>query len=130
MIHNADAHSKNYSLLVGEDGSRRMAPLYDLLAVSVYGGRYGRKLAMKYGGEYRPRYIRGRHLDALADDLGVARRTVRVRAVDMTERVAGARAPARASLPERWQQAEVIDRIEDLIEDSAGRLRAVAAERD
>lgn len=130
LIHNADAHSKNYSLLIGEDGSRRLAPLYDLLAVSVYGGRYGRKLAMKYGGEYRPRYVRGRHLDALADDLGVARRTVRRRAGDMTERVVNARVPARAALPERWQQAEVVDRIDGLIDDSTERLRAVAAERD
>ena len=53
MIGNADAHSKNYSLLLEGDETPRLAPLYDLLSTRVYGRRFGRKMAMKYGGEYR-----------------------------------------------------------------------------
>ena len=54
VIGNADAHSKNYSLLLEGPGGTRLAPLYDLISTRAYGRRYGRKMGMKYGGEYRP----------------------------------------------------------------------------
>jgi serine/threonine-protein kinase HipA len=72
LIGNADAHARNYSLLLEGSETPRLAPLYDLLSTRVYGWRFGRKMAMKYGGEYRPERIRGRHLDRLAADLGIA----------------------------------------------------------
>lgn len=40
-------------------------------------------MAMKYGGEYRPDRIRRRHLVRLAEDLGVSKSTVAVRANDL-----------------------------------------------
>jgi serine/threonine-protein kinase HipA len=128
LIRNSDAHSKNYSLLLEGGGSRRLAPLYDLLSASVYGGRYGRKMAMKYGGEYRPQYIRGRHLDGLASDLEIAPRAVRSRAVDLSGRVLDALPRARGRVPEKWQEARLIDEIEVVISESVERLRRAAAE--
>lgn len=128
LIRNADAHSKNYSLLLDGDGTPGMAPLYDLLCVSVYGGRYGRKMAMKYGGEYRPRYICGRHLDGLAHDLGVPARTVRTRAAGLVERTLAGRSAAREELPPPWQETPLLDEIDAIIEDSAERLTSAAAE--
>lgn len=128
LIRNSDAHSKNYSLLLDGSGAPRLAPLYDLLSASVYGGRYGRKMAMKYGGEYRPRYIRGRHLDRLAGDLEVSARLVRSRAIDLAERAVAARDGARSQLPEEWQERPLLDEILATVGDAAEGLRRAAAE--
>jgi serine/threonine-protein kinase HipA len=129
LIGNTDAHGKNYSLLLEEDGGRRLAPLYDLLTARPY-WPFERKMAMKYGGEYRADRIRGRHLDRLADDLGIARRTVRGRVVELGERVLAAREAARERVPAPWGEAELIDRAEAFTAEVAADLRKAAAEAD
>ncbi|HKI66605.1 MAG TPA: type II toxin-antitoxin system HipA family toxin [Solirubrobacterales bacterium] len=128
LIRNSDAHSKNYSLLLDGSDAPRLAPLYDLLSASVYGGGYGRKMAMKYGGEYRPRYVRGRHLDQMAGDLEVSARLVRSHAADLAERVVSARAGARAQLPGYWQDRPLLDEIDATVADAADALNKAAAE--
>lgn len=128
LIRNPDAHSKNYSLLLDGNGAPRLAPLYDLLSASVYGGRYGRKMAMKYGGEYRVRYIRGRHIDRLSRDLEISTRAVRTRVGQLCERVLDARADARHSLPVAWQDARLLDEIDATLEGAATDLRSAVAE--
>lgn len=128
LIGNADAHSKNYSLLLEGDGAPRMAPLYDLLSTRAYGRRLGRKMAMKYGGEYRPERIRGRHLDRVGDDLGIAPRRVRIRALDLIERVAARREAVRREMPEGWAEAPILDAAEETIAEMSDLLRRGARE--
>ncbi|HWI96547.1 MAG TPA: type II toxin-antitoxin system HipA family toxin [Solirubrobacterales bacterium] len=128
LIGNADAHSKNYSLLLEGEGSPRMAPLYDLLSTRVYGHRFGRKMAMKYGGEYRYDRIRGRHLDRLAKELGVSAGLTRHRVADLSSRIIVSREPARRRLPKARQDAEVIGGIEGVIEDAVQRLATAITE--
>lgn len=55
LIGGTDAHAKNYSVLIGGDGTVRLAPLYDVASIFAYPGIDPRraKLAMKIGGEYR-----------------------------------------------------------------------------
>jgi serine/threonine-protein kinase HipA len=126
LIGNTDAHGKNYSLLL-EDGGRRLAPLYDLLSARPY-WPFQRKMAMKYGGEYRADRIRGRHLDRLAADLGIAGRAVRIRVRSVCERVLDASAAARERIPAPWGDAELIDRAEAFTADVADDLRKAAAQ--
>lgn len=128
LIGNADAHSKNYSLLLEGPEAPRLAPLYDLLSTRVYGRRFGRKMAMKYGGEYRPDRIRGRHLDRLADDLEIADRRVRAHADVIPRAVLGSRAAARESLPAPWRDDPIIDAIDETIVEFAELLRRAAGE--
>jgi serine/threonine-protein kinase HipA len=128
LVGNADAHAKNYSLLLEGEGSPRLAPLYDLISTRVYGRRFGRKMAMKYGGEYRSDRIRGRHLGRLANELGISESMVRTRVRELAGRVEESIADARSLLPEAWQGAEVIDGIEGVIDDSVERLTRAAAE--
>lgn len=128
LIGNADAHSKNYSLLLEGDGAPRLAPLYDLLSTRVYGRRFGRKMAMKYGGEYRFDRIRGRHLDRLARDLGMSTGLLRQRVGELSTRAQAALAPARERLPEGWRDAPILAAIDEVVDDAADRLRAAAAE--
>jgi len=113
-IANYDAHSKNYSLLLDGPGSIRLAPLYDLISTVVFQGT-DRKLAMRYGGENRPEYLRGRHLDRLARDLGVKPALVRRRAIAMRERTEAAVEGARRSLPAEFQDRPMLDKVIEVL---------------
>jgi serine/threonine-protein kinase HipA len=113
-IANYDAHSKNYSLLLDGPGSIRLAPLYDLISTAVFQGT-DRKLAMRYGGENRPAYLRGRHLDRLARDMGVKPALVRRRAIAMCERTKAAAEEARRSLPAEFQDRPILDRVIEVL---------------
>lgn len=128
LIGNADAHSKNYSLLLEGPGAPRLAPLYDLLSTRVYGRRFGRKMGMKYGGEYRPERVRGRHLDRLGDDLGIAPRRVRRHASEIAERAVDLREAARESLPSTWRDDPILDAIDEIVAEFAEVLRRAVAE--
>jgi serine/threonine-protein kinase HipA len=129
-IGNADAHSKNYSLLLEGPGAPVMAPLYDLLSTRAYGRRLGRKMGMRYGGEYRPERIRGRHLDRLGEDLGIAGRRVRVQALEMAEKVGGLREATRSQLPPAWQDDPILDAVDGTVEELADVLQRAARESD
>jgi serine/threonine-protein kinase HipA len=128
LIGNADAHSKNYSLLLEGSGAPRLAPLYDLLSTRAHGRRFGREMGMKYGGEYRPEWIRGRHLDRLGEDLGIASRRVRRHAIEIGERTMRSREAARESLPSSWRDAPIIVVIDEIVAEFAGVLRRAADE--
>jgi serine/threonine-protein kinase HipA len=71
LIAGTDAHAKNYSLLLGQNGAVRLAPLYDLASILPYPAVdiSKVKLAMKIGGEYRLRNIGLRHWQKLAAEL-------------------------------------------------------------
>lgn len=128
VIGNADAHSKNYSLLLEGDGAPTLAPLYDLISTRAYGHRFARKMGMKYGGEYRPDRIRGRHLDRLGDELGIAHRRVRQHAEAIAETVVRSRGAARDRLDDSWRQDPILDSIDETIERFAEVLGNAATE--
>lgn len=128
LIGNADAHSKNYSLLLEGPGAPRLAPLYDLISTRAYRRQFGRKMGMKYGGEYRPDRIRGRHLDRLGDALGTAHRRVRKHAEDIAANAVRSREAARERLEDPWRQAPIIDAIDETVERFAEVLGDAAAE--
>lgn len=127
VIANHDAHSKNYSLLLDGPGSIRLAPLYDLISTGVF-RETDRKLAMRYGGENRPAYLRGRHLDRLAADLGVKPALVRRRAGAMWERIEAAAEEARRSLPAEFQDRPLLDEMLGLLAERGEALARRAAE--
>lgn len=126
LIGNHDAHSKNLSLLY-EPGSARLAPFYDLISTSAYRETH-RKLAMKVGGEYRPGYIRRRHLDRLASDAGLGAGQLRRRVSALVERAPSQLDVARAALPPPWQDRPVLDEIVKICGQRVERLRAALNE--
>jgi serine/threonine-protein kinase HipA len=127
LIGNHDAHAKNYSLLLDGPEAIRLAPLYDLLCTAVFTGTR-RKLAMKYGGENRPGYLRRRHLDRLAGELEVKPNLVRSRAERMIELVGDNAEAARKALPPAFQDRPLLDEIAALIEERRERLAKALAE--
>lgn len=128
LIGNADAHAKNYSLLLEGPRTPQLAPLYDLLSTRAYGRQFGRKMGMKYGGEYRPEKVRGRHLDRMGEDLGITARGVLIHANDLAERTLRAREAARESLPAGWRDEPIIDMIDEIVAEFADLLRRAAGE--
>jgi len=66
-----DAHAKNFSIMLREDG-QQLAPLYDLATFAPYsGGPQAERSAMKVGDEYRLSAIGRRHLHKAARRLQV-----------------------------------------------------------
>lgn len=75
LIGNADAHGKNVSLLLTEQGPK-LAPFYDLMSTSIYPG-LSQRPAMKIGGEERPDWIIARSWQQLAVDCGIGFKLVK-----------------------------------------------------
>jgi serine/threonine-protein kinase HipA len=74
LIGNADAHAKNISLLISEEGLR-LAPFYDLMSTVVY-RKLAKELAMKVGGEDRPDWIAKRHWERIAGEAAVTPKAI------------------------------------------------------
>jgi serine/threonine-protein kinase HipA len=127
LIGNTDAHGKNFSLLLDGEGAPRLAPLYDLLSARAY-WPFRRKMAMKYGGEYRGDRIRGRHLERLANEMEISPAAVRRQARQAGERVLAAAPQARERLPRPWADAALLDSIDRLIEEADEELHRAADE--
>lgn len=129
IIGNHDAHSKNYSYVLEGDNAPRMAPLYDLVSTTAYAySRLSRRLAMKVGGENRPEYVRGRHLDRLAGDLGARPQSFRGRCRALAERALAALEPARGEMDPRFAGHPVLDRIDEQVRRGAGQVIDAADE--
>ncbi len=64
LIGNADAHAKNISLLLPEEGPR-LAPFYDLMCTAVYPALTDR-MAMSVGGKGDPKWIIARYWEQFA----------------------------------------------------------------
>lgn len=130
LVGNHDAHGKNLSLLYAPGGSAAsLAPAYDILSTVVYEKvrPMSRKMAMRIGGEYRPDYLRPRHLDRLLSDAGLgaaaSRRRLRALAAHAPEAVGAARSALAA---EGWD-SPVLESIERVVEQRAERLAEIAA---
>jgi serine/threonine-protein kinase HipA len=114
LVANHDAHGKNYSLLyLPDSGGAALAPQYDVLSTIAYDKvrPMSRKMAMPIGGEYRPQYVRARHLDRMFEEarLGAAAARRRMRA--LAERAPAAAEEARKALAGAGWDSDVLERI-------------------
>lgn len=91
LIGGTDGHAKNYSILHGNRGRVRLAPLYDLASALAYDDMNPQRLrlAMKVGSKYRLRDISARQWAKLGHEL-------RLNADELQSRLEG----AAARLPE------------------------------
>jgi len=130
LVGNHDAHGKNFSLLyLPESGQAVLAPAYDVLSTFAYRKTHNlmRKMAMSIGGEYRPEYVRARHLDRLFDEAGLGRAAARRRLRAMARAAPGAGRRAREQLIETGWDAPVLGTIVELIDERARWLLDITA---
>ena len=67
IVLGADAHAKNYSLLLGHGGAVRLAPLYDIASLLPYARRRrSERFAMRIDTQYRDYSIQPRHFEKVA----------------------------------------------------------------
>jgi serine/threonine-protein kinase HipA len=114
LIGNADAHGKNVSLLLTEQGPF-LAPFYDLMSTAVYPG-LAERLAMRIGGEDRPDWIIERCWRRFADDVGIGFKLVRQTLVQMKEMVSEEANDLATEFHAEQGDCDVIDRIVGVIE--------------
>ncbi len=130
LVGNHDAHGKNYSLLYLPDTARAvLAPTYDVISTFAYhkSDNLTRKMAMSIGGEYRPDYLRRRHLDRLLGDAGLGASAARRRLGTHAEAAPSAAREVRARLAAGGGEAPVFDTIINIVDQRAGWLRDLAA---
>jgi serine/threonine-protein kinase HipA len=89
LIGGADAHAKNYSLLLADGPTIRLAPLYDIASILPYDQVDTKKikLAMKIGGEYKVSQIGLREWQKFARETHLDADKVRAALVDMAEQL-------------------------------------------
>lgn len=73
LIGATDAHAKNYSVLLGTQGTALLAPIYDVASIAPYQSLAPRqrkplRAAMSIGGENRFGMLSGKHLELLSSD--------------------------------------------------------------
>lgn len=85
LVHNADAHAKNVSLLRAEDGRQSLAPFYDLICTGAYD--LDHRMAMAIGGQLDPGNITPARWRQLAQDIGVGAALVEKTVQDLGERI-------------------------------------------
>lgn len=125
LVGNHDAHGKNYSLLYRHDSPAAMlSPAYDVLSTVAYEQMrpMSRKMAMSIGGEYRPDYVRARHLDRLLGEAGLGVAAARRRLRGVAESApAAARNAHEAMVADGWE-APVLARIVEVVDRRASLL--------
>ena len=120
LIGNADAHGKNISLLLTEQGPA-LAPFYDLMSTAVYPDLDAR-LAMRIGGEDRPDWVIERRWRQFAEDVNVGFKLVRQTLVQMKDAVAGVAIKLAKELHAEHGASAIVDRIVSLIEERKAKI--------
>lgn len=85
LVHNADAHAKNVSLLRAEGGGQALAPFYDLVCTGAYD--LDHRLAMSVGGVFDPGAITRARWKRFAVDVDVGASLILRLLREMAERL-------------------------------------------
>lgn len=105
LVGNSDAHSKNYSLLLGPEGIVEMAPTYDVLCSDIY-PNVTKNLAMKIAGKQRGGHLHGRHWDGFAEETGLSATQVRHRVAELSQKVLEAAPEIAIQMGEKYGRPE------------------------
>ncbi len=121
LIAGTDAHSKNYSLLIGGRGQARLAPLYDLSSALPYPDMQFQKLklAMKIGGKYKLQDITVRHWAKQFEDVGYDADTGRAWLKDYCDALPDLASDTRAKIERTALKHPILKKIETVIADRA-----------
>jgi serine/threonine-protein kinase HipA len=120
LIGNADAHGKNISLLLSQQGPH-LAPYYDLMCTAVY-PELAARIAMKIGGEDRPDWIIARRWQVFAEEVGIAYKLVRQRMVYLKEAVPDEAAQLKQACDAKHKSSDIYDKILAVIQKRSGKI--------
>jgi serine/threonine-protein kinase HipA len=128
LIGNADAHAKNISLLLTQQGPH-LAPFYDLMCTAIYDGLTD-KLAMKIGGKDDPKWIIARYWQVFAENIEINYKLVKNRLVYLKEAILDVAPQTRKALIAKNGECKVYDDILNVIKTRANKITSslIAAE--
>ena len=113
LIGNADAHAKNFSLLL-VDGGSAVAPLYDAMSTLVYPQIYN-AMAMEIGGHYEFKDVTREAFAMFAEKCDINPRAVLDRLDDMSERIQTAADELSVEMPDEGWPSPIYARIGEVI---------------
>lgn len=122
LLGNADAHGKNFSLLHPEAHLSRLAPLYDVLSVSVYED-LEQKMAMHIGGCYDMGTVQPDNWRALCKEIRFGYPAFRKELAHQTDEIVEAAEAARQTLADSQFDTWVADDILRLLQRSCNRVK-------
>lgn len=118
LIAGTDAHAKNYSLLLAQNGQVRLAPLYDIASTLPYPVQvspHKAKLAMKIGSTYQLKRIEARHWLECAKQLRLPQARMMNRLEDMALRIQSLAPQVSSNLNDQGLKHAVIQKLTDSI---------------
>lgn len=130
LVGNHDAHGKNFSVLYADGTARAtLAPAYDVVSTVAYQRTHdlSRKMAMRFGGEYRPEYVQARHLERLCREAGIGLGPTRKRIAALAGRAPATAGRVRTDFEARGWHRPVVDRIVAIVDERAELLQRIAA---
>lgn len=120
LIGNADAHGKNFSLLY-KGYKPELAPAYDLLSTAVYPD-LSEKLAMKIGGQYKPRDIYLRHFHRIVADTKAAQSAINRQIQAMSGKIVDVATTLKTELQDEGLTSDIFEDIIEVIKERSQRL--------
>lgn len=114
LIGNHDAHAKNFSLLITNQGAV-LAPLYDVLSTAVYPDLTP-KMAMKLGSKYKFSEVEIRHWEQFASSAGLSVAQTRKRIMELAHQLPGVAHKLQNSPDHGFANSQIIEKIVSLIE--------------
>ena len=114
LVGNADAHAKNIALIFTGSGPQ-LAPFYDIICTAVYEGLTD-KMAMRIGGENRPKWIQARHMERFSQEVGIKSRMVLSVFRGMAEAIVPASERVAITFQEAYGVAPVIQKVLSVIQ--------------
>jgi len=113
IIGNCDAHAKNLSLLIHENGDYTLAPFYDILSTAVY-PKHTQKLAMKIGGDDSLKKMDKHRLEKLATDIRIAPAPIQQISTDLCGTLNKQISETAQQIQNKWGESKLIDKIKDM----------------
>lgn len=105
-----DGHAKNLSLMT-QGKHTQLAPFYDLACTAVY-PNLSRKLALKIGGENRPKWLMPRHWQRFAEAISVKPKYIDKALSEMIQRIESALPDACSELKGSISKTDELEMIE------------------
>ena len=113
LVHNADAHAKNISLLF-ENGQTKLSPFYDLVCTGNY-PQLSKKLAMSIGGESSPGAIGPKHVDLFSREIDVSSKFVKEIVVETANRLMDASEATSKQFQELYGDSPILQRVPSIV---------------
>lgn len=112
VIGNCDAHAKNLSLLIHDNGDYTLAPFYDILSTAVYPD-LNQELAMKVGGDYSLKNTEQHRWKKFAEEIQIQDTLIKNTSLEVCNSIKTHTPTITQQIQESWGKSDVINKIQN-----------------